>query len=291
MNRKVRAITHGAISIVNAVATGKGSALGISLKVTAEIQLEQEGHGIRFQTRRMDNELVNNIVYNTIPKDIMENNLVSISIESEIPWGYGLKSSSSVSNALALACCKLVNPNVDDYSVLDIAVQASLDSHVTITGAYDDATACYFGGFVLTDNYARTLIRREEAPDDLHAIILIPKEASSRRKRRNNIHKLTIMSDLFLDAFKLAEHGKYWKAMKLNGVLASTALSMKYETTIAALENGALGATLSGNGPSITAVAYKDQIENIKSTFAKFNGVILVSKINNQKASVEEIIG
>ena len=288
MNKKVRATAHGAISIVNAIATGKGSALGISLKVTADIQLQEEGHGIRFQTRRMDNELVNNIVYSTIPKSIMENNLVSICIESEIPWGYGLKSSSSVSNALALACCKLVNPNIDDHTVLEIAVQASLDSHVTITGAYDDATACYFGGFVLTDNYAHRLILREEAPDDLHAIIFIPNEPS---RRRNNINKLSIMSDLFIDAFKLAERGKYWKAMKLNGVLASTALSMKYEPILAALENGALGATLSGNGPSIAAVAYKDQIENIKSTFSKFNGDILVSKINNQKASVEQIIG
>ena len=288
MNKKVRATAHGAISIVNAIATGKGSALGISLKVTADIQLQEEGHGIRFQTRRMDNELVNNIVYSAIPKSIMENNLVSICIESEIPWGYGLKSSSSVSNALALACCKLVNPNIDDHTVLEIAVQASLDSHVTITGAYDDATACYFGGFVLTDNYAHRLILREEAPDDLHAIIFIPNEPS---RRRNNINKLSIMSDLFIDAFKLAECGKYWKAMKLNGVLASTALSMKYEPILAALENGALGATLSGNGPSIAAVAYKDQIENIKSTFSKFNGDILVSKINNQKASVEQIIG
>jgi shikimate kinase len=252
--------------------------------VRAEIQLE-EGQGIRCQTR-MNNELVNNIIYSTIPKDVIQNNLVSINIESEIPWGYGLKSSSSVSNALALACCKLVNPNIDDHRVLEIAVQASLDSHITITGAYDDATACYFGGFVLTDNYAHKLIRREEAPDDLYAIILLPDEPS-----RGNINKLTIMSDLFIDAFKLAEHGKYWKAMKLNGVLASTALSMKYEPILSALENGAVGATLSGNGPSVAAVVYKDQIENVRSTFAKFNGDILVSKINNQRASVEEIIG
>jgi shikimate kinase len=284
MNRKVRATMHGAISIVNAIATGKGSALGISLKVCAEVQLEQ-GQGVRFQTR-MNNDLVNNIIYSTIPKDVIEKNLVSVRIESEIPCGYGLKSSSSVSNALTLACCKLINPNIDDHTVLEVAVQASLDSHVTITGAYDDATACYFGGFVLTDNYAHKLIRREEAPDDIYAIILLPDKPS-----RGNINKLTIMSDLFIDAFKLAEHGEYWKAMKLNGVLASTALSMKYEPILSALEEGAVGATLSGNGPSIAAVVYEDQIENVRSTLAKFNGDILVSKINNKKASVEEIIG
>jgi shikimate kinase len=284
MNRKVRATMHGAISIVNAIATGKGSALGISLKVSAELQLQQ-GQGVRFQTR-MNNDLVNNIIYSTIPKDIIEKNLVFVSIESEIPWGYGLKSSSAVSNALSLACYKLINQDIDDQTVLEIAVKASLDSHVTITGAYDDATACYFGGFVLADNYAHELIRREEAPDDIYAIILLPDKPS-----RGNIYNLTIMSDLFADAFKLAEHGEYWKAMKLNGVLASTALSMKYEPILSALEKGAIGATLSGNGPSIAALVYEDQIENVRSALARFNGDILVSKINNKKASVEEIIG
>ena len=53
MTNKVRATMHGAISIVNAIATGKGSALGISLKVTAEVSLEN-GQGIKFhRTKKM----------------------------------------------------------------------------------------------------------------------------------------------------------------------------------------------------------------------------------------------
>ena len=282
MINKVRATMHGAISIVNAIATGNGSALGISLKVTAEASLEN-GQGVRFQTRK-ENKLISNIVYNTLPKDIIAKNLVSISIESEIPIGFGLKSSSAVSNAVALACSKLVNNDVHDDAILDAAVRASLDSKISITGAYDDATACYFGGFVLTDNYACKLIRREEAPDNLYAIILLPQNAT-----RGNTRKLSIMSDLFIDAFKLAETGEYWKAMKLNGVLASAVLSEKYEPILAALEKGALGATISGNGPSIAAVAYEDEMQDIISVFANFNGNILVSKINNQKASAEVI--
>ena len=35
MKRKVRATMHGAVSIVNAIATGRGSSLGISLKVVS----------------------------------------------------------------------------------------------------------------------------------------------------------------------------------------------------------------------------------------------------------------
>jgi shikimate kinase len=75
--------------------------------------------------------------------------------------------------------------------------------------------------------------------------------------------------------------------MKLNGVLTSAALSITYEPVLAALEKHALGASISGNGPSIAAVVYKNHIDDIKSAFSKFNGGILVSKINNEKASVE----
>jgi shikimate kinase len=284
MTNKVRATMHGAISIVNAIATGKGSALGISLKVTAEISLEN-GQGIKFQ-RTKDDKLLRNVVYKIIPAEIIANNMISIQIESEIPWGFGLKSSSAVSNAVALACSRLIDSNMGDYTVLDIAVSASLDAKVTVTGGYDDAAACYFGGFVLTDNYARNLIRREKAPDNLYAIILLPQNAS-----RGNINKLSIMSDFFINAFNLAEAGEYWKAMKLNGVLASAALSVNYEPVRAALERHALGASVSGNGPSLAAVAYENRIDDIKSAFGDFNGNILVSKINNQKASVEKIIG
>jgi shikimate kinase len=284
MTNKVRATMYGAISIVNAIATGKGSALGISLKVTAEVSLEN-GQGIKFH-RTKDDKLLRNIVYKTIPAEIIANNMISIQIESEIPLGFGLKSSSAVSNAVALACSRLIDSNMDDYTVLDIAVSASLDAKVTVTGAYDDAAACYFGGFVLTDNYARNLIRREKAPDNLYAIILLPQSTS-----RGNINKLSIMSDFFINAFNLAEAGEYWKAMKLNGVLASAALSVNYEPVLAALESHALGASVSGNGPSVAAVAYENRIDDIKSVFGDFNGNILVSKINNQKASVEKIIG
>ncbi|MGA8914002.1 MAG: shikimate kinase [Nitrososphaeraceae archaeon] len=284
MTNKVRATMHGAISIVNAIATGKGSALGISLKVTAVVSLEN-GQGIKFH-RTKDDKLLRNVIYKTIPAEIIANNMISIQIESEIPLGFGLKSSSAVSNAVALACSRLIDSNMGDYTVLDIAVSASLDAKVTVTGAYDDAAACYFGGFVLTDNYARNLIRREKAPDNLYAIILLPQNAS-----RGNINKLSIMSDFFINAFNLAEAGEYWKAMKLNGVLASAALSVNYEPVLAALERHALGASVSGNGPSLAAVAYENRIDDIKSVFGDFNGNILVSKINNQKASVEKIIG
>jgi shikimate kinase len=270
---------------VNAIATGNGSSLGISLRATAEAELGK-GRGVRFLTGRNEDRLVNNIVRNTMPKEMIENNLIIIRVKSEIPIGYGLKSSSAVSNAVALACSRLARDTIDDNAVLDAAVRASLDAKVSITGAYDDATACYFGGFTVTDNYSRRLIRREPAPDNLQAIIFLP-----RNTPRGDVRKLSSLSDLFTDAFRLAEAGEYWKAMKLNGVLASAALSSRYAPILAALERGALAAGISGNGPSVAAVAYEDEVDDIRSALSKFEGRIIVSKVNNQKASVEIVNG
>lgn len=282
--RKARAVVHGAISIVNAIATGKGSALGVSLKVTAEVEL-QKGHGLRFITDRNGYKLIKNIVQKTIPKQIIESNMIIIKVDSEIPIGYGLKSSSAVSNAVALACSHIeMKEDTNDYEILEVAARSSLEAKVSLTGAYDDSTACYFGGFTVTDNYSRRLIRKERAPDNLYAIILLPSNTS-----RGDLSKLRNLSDIFIDAFRFAESGQYWKAMKLNGVLASAALSSSYTPVMAALEQGALSASISGNGPSIAAVGYADAVESIVDALSKFEGKIIVSRVNNEKANVKII--
>jgi shikimate kinase len=282
--RKVRAIVHGAISIVNAIATGKGSALGISLKVTAEVEL-QKGHGLRFITGRNGDRLIKNIIQKTIPKETIESNMISIRVDSEIPIGYGLKSSSAVSNAIVLACSQIAREeDINDNTILEVAALSSLEAKVSLTGAYDDASACYFGGFTVTDNYSRRLIRKERAPENLYAIIILPSSTT-----RGDVRKLRNLSDIFIDAFRFAESGQYWKAMKLNGVLASAALSSTYAPTMAAMEHGALSASISGNGPSIAAVGNEDAIEPIVGALSKYDGEIIVSKVNNEKANVKII--
>lgn len=282
--RKVRAIVHGAISIVNAIATGKGSALGISLKVTAEVEL-QKGHGLRFITGRNGDGLIKNIIQKTIPKETIESNMISIRVDSEIPIGYGLKSSSAVSNAIVLACSQIAREeDINDNTILEVAALSSLEAKVSLTGAYDDATACYFGGFTVTDNYSRRLIRKERAPENLYAIIILPSSTT-----RGDVRKLRNLSDIFIDAFRFAESGQYWKAMKLNGVLASAALSSSYAPAMAAMEHGALSASISGNGPSIAAVGNEDAIEPIVGALSEYDGEIIVSKVNNEKANVKII--
>lgn len=281
--KRTRATLHGAISIVNALATHKGSALGISLRVVAQAEL-RAGVGISGSGQTYG-RLIRNIIYNTIPKQILEEHLVHIKIESEIPIGFGLKSSSAVSSAVALACTALINEKVEDCVVLDIATRASLDAGVSITGAYDDSSACFYGGFVVTDNRVNKLFVHEKAPDDLFAVIFMPTYP------RGNLTKIPTMSELFQEAFELAMAGEYWKAMNLNGRLLATALSAEYEPAIDALQAGALAASISGNGPAIAAVSHEAKIAEIRNVFNKFDGSVLVSRINNEKAKVDTIIG
>ena len=283
LNTKVRSTVHGAISLVNAIATGYGSALGISLKVRVEVEL-RKGNGILFQPEG-GTPLLRNIINRSLPKEITKNNLLVIKVDSQIPAGMGLKSSSAVSSATALACTALVGNDLDDKIILNLAVRASLDAGVTITGAYDDSTACYFGGIVVTNNYEYELIQREEAPADLYAVVFLP-----NNNRYGNIRNLYLFSDLFMNAFNLAKTRQYWKAMKLNGLLTASALSGDYKPILTALQRGALSASISGNGPSIAAVTYKEHIDDITQIYDKYNGVTLVSKANNNKASFEVIV-
>jgi shikimate kinase len=271
---------YGAISIINAIATGKGSTLGISLKVKAKITLEPGYTGI--SKNFANDKLVNKIIKTIIPNRILNNNFISINLSSEIPAGWGLKSSSAVSNAISLACYKLINEDIYDRAVLNTAVNSSLWAKVSVTGAFDDACACYYGGIIVSDNQYKKLIKREQINNDLWVIIFLPSGIS-----RGDVMKLKLHKDLFNHAFKLALKGDYWKAMNLNGVLINSILYNNYDPLLCAMENNCLSVSYSGNGPAIAAVVYKDNIDNLKTSLHNFKGKLIVSQVNNFKAFVE----
>jgi shikimate kinase len=281
---KVTSIVHGAISIVNAVATGYGSAMGISLNVKVEI-ISKKGSGLIFQ-KGGGSLMIKKIIYDVLQSKYINNNQLLININSEVPSGMGLKSSSAVSNAVALACISLTNKEISDEFVLNSAVDASLYAKTTITGAYDDSTACYYGGFVTTDNYKRKIWKRENSPTDISAVIFLP-----NNKKRGDVTRLKLLSDIYLEAFQLAYSGQYWKAMTLNGVLTSSLLSNSYTITRMCLENGALAASISGNGPAIAAVVRESEVQKIKSVLSNLDGRVIISRTNNQKASTVREVG
>ena len=282
---KVKATIHGAVSLVSAIANKKGATLGISLKVEAIIETS-EGKGITIQSenKSLSSRLINKTIEKIVSKRDLEKNKITITLTSEIPTGYGLKSSSAISSVVALACAKIFKPKLTDQQILLAGVDASIESKVSITGAYDDACSCYYGGFNVTENAKRNRIQFEKAPSNLIAVIFIPKN-----RKRGNLKKLKILSPIFNNAWELAKGKKYWESMTINGLATSSILNSDPKIIIDLIEKGALAASVSGNGPSIAAIVKKENESNVKKIFSNLEGSIIVSKINNKKAEVHEL--
>ena len=282
---KAKSTVHGAISLVNAIATQKGATLGISLKVEATVETSP-GKGIILQSenKSLSSRLINKTVEKIISKKDLEQNKITIILDSEIPTGYGLKSSSAISSAVALACAKIFKPKFTDQQILLAGVDASIESKVSITGAYDDACSCYYGGFNITDNAKKKRIHFEKGPTNLSAVIFIPKN-----RKRGNLKNLKVLSSVFENAWEQAKKKNYWEAMIINGLATTSLLNSDPRIITNLIEKGALGASVSGNGPAIAAITKKENEMNVKKVFSTLDGNVIVSKVSNKKAEVHEM--
>jgi shikimate kinase len=282
---KAKATVHGAVSLVNAIANQKGATLGISLKVEATVETSPgNGISIKSENKSLSSRLINQTIEKIVSKKDLEQNKITVTLVSEIPTGYGLKSSSAISSAVALACAKIFKPKFTDQQILLAGVEASIKSKVSITGAYDDACSCYYGGFNVTDNAKKKRVKFEKGPSNLIAVIFIPKN-----RKRGNLKKLKILSSIFENAWELAKKTNYWDAMIINGLATAAILNSNSKIITELIEKGALGVSVSGNGPSIAAVTKKENEETIKKIFSTLEGNIIVSKISNKKAEVHEV--
>ena len=282
---QVVAKVYGAVSIVNAIAIGRGSTLGIDTFVETTLR-KREGNGIHItsENKTISSRLINKLIENMIPKKILDNTKLELDFKSNIPTGYGLKSSSAISSAVILSCAKAFGKTMSDEEVLKLGAKTSIQTKVSITGAYDDACACHFGGFNVTDNLKMKLIRRELAPKELQAIIFLPKS-----RKRGNLRKLKEFKDAFEKSWELAKKSDYWNAAILNGIATTTILNSEPNLIMKLMEKGAICATISGNGPSIMAITDKKNKSRVQKEFSGLDGKIMISNINNKKAYVHEL--
>lgn len=281
---KARSEVHGAVSIVNAIASGKGSALGISLKVIAEVEMKKGIETKIISQNTNDYSLVVSIINEIINRYSLPFSGAEITIHSEIPVGKGLKSSSAVGCAVALAACDSCGIEINDQAILDIVVQSSLDSGVSITGALDDSAACYFGGVVLTDNLSRKIIKHVEFNEDLNVVLYVPDNESLTKNVDAN--SLKLYSNIVNHVFNMAINGSFLDAITLNGLIYSTALNYSFEPVRLAISHGALAAGLSGTGPSVAILCNDDSLDSIVSSIEKLEGSVIKTKVNNEKAKV-----
>jgi shikimate kinase len=168
--------------------------------------------------------------------------------------------------------------------VVKLGVEAAYDAKVTVTGAFDDACASYFGGAVVTDNLKGKLLKRVILPDDLKVLFHVPFAKSYTGD--SDVDRLQIVKPLVKIAYDEAVKGNYWVALSLNGIIYSSALG--YDTSVAldALAAGALAAGLCGKGPAVTAVVSNDKIDSVRTALQRHEGEFLQARLNHEKTKV-----
>jgi shikimate kinase len=275
------ATVNGAATIINAVAAWKGSAFGIGLKTSAEVELNSSGC-IRGDVPGVDTTLIERcvqLVLHRFGRDCSYG--ATIRTWSEIPVASGLKSSSTAANAAVLAALDALDEDMDLVEAAKIGVAAARDVGVTITGALDDALASMLGGVVVTDNREMRLLKREEL--NSHVMLLVPD--SKLFSKDTDVKRSMVIAPLAEIAFDLAMSGDYCRAMILNGFAYCGALNLPTEPMLRALEAGARGVSLSGTGPSYAALIDEDRIDDLEAAWSDLGGRVIRTEINNRPAS------
>ncbi len=285
---KATAITHGAATIINAIALGKGAAFGVDLWTKAEVKLTDEPHVFKTEITSDPTEstvLAEKTVSRVLQKFCLDKSFgAKIRTWSNIPIAKGLKSSSAAANAVALASTAALGKTLDDLEIVNLGVEAAFDAKVTITGALDDACASYFGGIVITDNLNRKVVKQLPLADDLVVLFHLPPEKVYTAD--SNVIRLQTIKPLVEIAYREALEGKVWEALTLNGLIYSSALGYNPAIALDALAAGAVAAGLCGKGPAVTAVTFKDKFDSVKASLQKYGGDILETRLNCEKAKV-----
>ena len=285
---KAEALCHGAATIINAIAMGKGAAFGVDLWTKAEVKLTDDP-GI-IEGKIVSDPTENTILIEKTVERVLEHFGLKekfgakVKTWSNIPVARGLKSSSVAANAISLATVAALNKKLDDLTIVNLGVDAALDAKVTVTGAFDDACASYFGDVVVTDNLKRRIVKQFRIADDLTVLFHIPGEKTYTIS--SDVSRMKSVATLVKTAYKEALKGRFWSALTLNGLLYSSALGYDPSIALDALLAGALAAGLSGKGPAVTAVVSNEKVDSVKDAWQPYEGEILQAKVNHEKAKV-----
>ncbi|MHC1635693.1 MAG: shikimate kinase [Candidatus Methanospirareceae archaeon] len=285
MGEKGYGRARGAGTIINAIATYKGSAFAIDLWTEATVELGEDLRGIEAEAvvegeTNIDVRLIKRCVEIVLERFGFPLRAF-VRTRSEIPVASGLKSSSAAANAVVLATIDAIGEKekIDALEAIRMGVKASLDVGVSITGAFDDASASLLGGIVITDNKRNEIIKRVEK--EASVIILIPEEKAFTA--HTDVKRSRLIAPWVDMAYRLALEGRFEEAMTLNGFLYCAALGFDVSPMLKALECGVKGVNLSGTGPSFVALPEKGKEDELYNAWGEFfGGRVIKTRISNE---------
>ena len=280
-----RATARGAGTVINAIATLKGSAFAIELKTQAEVEVVENGIVCEIADDPSADTSLLAECGRLVVEQYAPGSGFHITTRSEIPIASGLKSSSAAANATVLALIEALDIELQPLEIVKLGVVAARRAGVTVTGAFDDACASFFGGLVFTDNKHDALLKRIEINADV--VVYVPSGKAYSAKA--DVPRAKLLAPWVDTAYQLALDGEYKKAMVLNGLLYCTAFGFSPEPILSALASGAQAATLSGTGPAYIALTDRSSLPSVKKAWEPLEGFIIETETSNKGAQIERL--
>jgi len=196
-----------------------------------------------------------------------------LEIEKGIPLGSGLGGSAASAVAAVVGAAALVDTPLDRTQLLKFAMQgeavASGSVHV------DNIAPSLFGGLVLTVGIDNPFVKQIPVPASVRCVLVHPHMVLATREARAILSKTVELSDVIWQQANLAGFlaGCYSGDIALiRESLLDVVIEPQRQVLIpgfvqvkqAALAAGALGASISGAGPTVFAWAEEGDAENVR---------------------------
>ncbi|MEM4279098.1 MAG: shikimate kinase [Archaeoglobaceae archaeon] len=259
---KAKAYAKG--TILNALATGMGSAFAIDLTLSVRVKQDSESCLIVNGEER-DSSVAEKVLNKFGIK-------ARVKVKSEIPEKSGLGSSSAFLNALI---CAVMERKIAS-EILSLNSELSLKAGISYTGAFDDASASLLGGFVISDNYRRVLW--DWVIKKAFVAVLLPEF------RRKDVDFEKIQRESYklkgIDS-KLRKH-EFFDVMRENTIFYAELLGYPLEI-VEKLWKEKICCGLSGNGPAFVAFGTKSDVATANEFWSSY-GKVLIRKVPEKPA-------
>ncbi len=247
----MNARAHGAITIINATATGRGCSLAVDLPTTASWTWSDD-----YAWEGSTDDLLARAILERIAPLVGKEPLAHIDCASPVPPSRGLKTSSSAAAAMARAAIADANMRDAGIDIEQLCTDAAIDAGVTVTGAFDDQVAVTRGGCHLTDNRERRVLYDVDVP--AFAVAIWVPDASIHKSQVRDIDAHVIHEDIETAEQHLLD-GDIDLAMMQNSeafmrLYRAHGLPVDHRPIDAARQAGANAAGLSGTGPAVAAL-------------------------------------
>lgn len=229
---------------------------------------------------------------------------IALELHKQMPIGSGLGSSAASSAAAAVAVNRLLGDPFRVEELLPFAMEAER----VASGAphADNVAAALLGGFVLVRSSNPLDVIPLHVPENLHYTVVHPKIEIRTEDTRNILRKQValkkaviqwgnvgaLVAGLMKEDYKLIGRALHDEIIEpIRSVLIPGYDNVKK----AAMQQGALGCSISGSGPSVFALSTSEQQSNKigKAMRQEFENMGLkstcyASKINREGAIIEE---